>query len=696
MPDEQSERLVQRGDQVYDQELDAANRAAESQQAPSEAAVDITDADYEEPAERAQRSDSTVAAVGETATMGPIRRVWAEEVPPQDPFDKHLATERRVNIVGGEHHETTTAISQVVTTRVEELIAEGRGGAVLVLNFTPSPRTNLVAGVDRDTYTDAHSSIEDQKGIFKTLNSEQIAEALATAAGGDNERSATAYNSVLDPVTEALERVGRENGRPSGEVPDLVEIRDAIRHLRGMRPVVEESKTGVKLLPDPASPMFGAEVSLSATQRTAVEDSLPSTIRSDIRQICDPLGAWMDKVIRDPQATPEQTAIEPGEAGPTETSLQDVHGSDVPPGQVTVLSVGVSQTAYGRRLTGESALLGQAALPLIAQRTPWGRPEMVVARGLDAASAVAQELIDTCRRQQVPLVATFSNLSERTAPLASGGAYALLHMDPSSAAVMSRILGTKIREDLTGFSLGKSGGANSAGHRGENLGFERDNPLPRNGGTSETADIGVNTGLSFNETYSVSEGPRFRPSDITTVQPGTTAIITPDGESLGTFSLRHRERVGDFPPPAREGVLSGVKQDLARLEEALARAAVAAQQRGITLPGGHSLPDRATEERPALTSKGAAEPTVSPAALTQQPGQRVGQQVRPLGLGGSDMSDAGRANELRMDYHRETGRAAKGSAFEAWAVLRQEWISQREEGFTAMSWRDFRELHQRR
>jgi hypothetical protein len=156
--------------------------------------------------------------------------------------------------------------------------------------------------------------------------------------------------------------------------------------------------------------------------------------------------------------------------------------------------------------------------------------------------------------QNVPTVLSATRFTEETPWYLRQGAFGIMTLDTTSAKIISDVLGTTIRRDLTGISAGLSNndGTNLSGGTGANQ--EPGSPFAI--GTSSNGGGGVSFGLSANvgDSITVGEGPRARPADFALIHPGRIAVIGAwAGERRpaleGMYVVRGRERIGDWPPP---------------------------------------------------------------------------------------------------------------------------------------------------
>ncbi|HSX15921.1 MAG TPA: hypothetical protein VLF40_03975 [Candidatus Saccharimonadales bacterium] len=637
-------------------------------------------------ADASEQDDETLRNLGRTAVRKPLppedtrtreatdQDVEARFVP--EPFDDSLAKERRINLLAGDNAGRDAATYQIVCSKLEDMSTKGKTGLIIAADFEPQPNSShLLKTVERSSIQPVSTLTTDRNGVFSTLTAEQIAEALGTAAAaGDprtgpaagDSRTATAYSSVLTRVVTALERsTFDEAGNPAK--PTLVDVRDAIRLQRGGLPAPEQT-SGLDLFGDiPMDSLIG-EVNLTSKQQTAVNDSITPQMKQQVGPLLESLGTWLDKAIPDPD--PKQ--ILPVAHMDPNMKLANQHLV----GCNTLLQFNVTPTAYGKQLVGESGLLAAGLLPFLAQQNPFEQPEMVILSNVDKTDhTTVLEIIDLCEKRGIQLLVTVGNVNERTVPLIQRGAYGVLDNDSVQAPVISRVLGTTMRKDVTSISAGLSGNQGTGDNESTSESVRNLMIITDSKSTSDGSSTSEGMGFSLGKNIAIGEGPRARPAELGNINRGEIAVIDSYGDGQGLHGIVQREYRGEFPPPPDESVEDAIGEILAKLNEIKAsQAATFPSPSAPALPGSSETPnppsDRDIVPRPRRAS-GSPTSNLPPMTETQ-----AYQHYRMA---------------YSLEQHRSPGSHRNPSGrFRDWAVVLAQYARDGEVEGTGLTWEEYR------
>lgn len=521
-------------------------------------------------------------------------------------FDQPLAEAKKVCIVGdaSEARRVDHAVYQVAQTIVENADPRKGNGVIIAARFAPAPDTILLKPPEQaKTFTPVAVDTTSPEGLYSVLKSDQIAESVAKAAGGDNERAVTAYDFILRRVTSALttQTTDERTGAVTTTPPTLAQIRDGVRWLREM---------------------YTADVQeITRPQRDAVKNSIPKTSQTQNQPFYEPLGQWLDKAI--PNPVPGQPAV---------TTEQQPTADN----QMTLVNIGVKPTGHGIASKAEKALLSQALVPLVAEQTPWGRPEAVILTDIDKADPDAiREIDQICRAQNIPLIVTVGAISEQNIDLVQADMYAITKVNAVQANTLAtKVLGTTIREDPTSRTTNVGVSEGTSTNTGGSESYKLGGAFAESTGTSTGVSDSTGTSTGLSETVSIGEGPRFRAAELGQIPQNRIAIVSSTGRSYGLYSIAARNREKDFPlaPPQRQLDVGDRIQ------------AVTGQQAAKAIGPVSGSPTASYEA-----------PRVSAASYVQ-----------------SGM----RAQELRMAYFQKTKTPAKGKDFDLWC--RQRWADEQQ------------------
>lgn len=523
-------------------------------------------------------------------------------------FDQPLAEAKKVCIVGDASEATRVdhAVYQVAQTIVENADTSKGNGVIIAARFAPAPDTILMKPPEQTkTFTPVAVDTTKPDGLYSVLKGDQIAEAVAKAAGGDNERAVTAYDFILRRVTEALttRTADEETGHVTAIPPTLAQVRDGVRWLREM---------------------YTSDVQqITREQRDAVKNSIPKTAQAQNQPFYEPLGQWLDKAIANP--VPGQAAV---------TAEQQPNQDN----DITLVNIAVKPTGQGLAAKAERGLLSQGLVPLIAEQTPWGRPEAIILTDIDRADPDAiREIERTCRAQNIPLIVTVGAITEQIIDLVQADLYGITKNNPLQASMLAtKVLGTAIREDPTSrtTNIGYSDGYST--NTGDSENFKLGSGFAESSGISKGASESEGRSEGISETVSIGEGPRFRAAELGKIPQRQIAIISATGESYGLYNIGNRNRQGEFP-------LSPPKKQLDVSE----RLRGIGQQSSTPAIGQASAPPVRYHEPTDTTPKSSLDHL--------QPSQRL--------------------QELRMTYSQYYGRP-QGKEFEQWC--RQMWAREQE------------------
>lgn len=466
-----------------------------------------------------------------------------------------LANERKVNVVGDYAEEVDAATSALVLEHVARLNQEPGRSVVVVANFGPGATTQLIdnASENLGIYDLRASNVQGVPGL---LTSEQFGDVLASAAAvEDSPAVASRYARLLGPPIAAIE--AWKGGPRSNGVGNVgpQEVRDAIRLLGGASaadPMGGKKDSEVPNLP---------ELDL----RRAVRDSVNKTSLESNEAYLEPLRDFLDKSYPDSE--------EPHFAGLSEYSpgLGAEPAPAPAPGQQSVTSIihlGVGGS--GRRLDHHSAIVANALPPLLAEQTPNGRPELVVLANADLAPQQAvKQILRHCRQQRIRTIVTVAQLTDESAWLIQGGAYAWTQVNAAQAYLLSKAMGTTLRTRASGATLSSGTNTGVSLHQGSSVNFEGTHSVyAQSSGTSGSIDgsQGDNFGLQVN--FQISEEARFYPHDIEEqVGPSQVGAVTSLKEPLGVSTIGG-ELVRPFPPPiADPPELAEIRAQMARVQE---------------------------------------------------------------------------------------------------------------------------------
>lgn len=577
-------------EKVSDIGTTATNEIVEHQQAPVAGKVEHTPAPKE-------------AAVEGEIVLGNKNRGSTQF------FDQPLAEAKKVCIIGdaSEARRVDYAVYQVAQTIVENADPRKGNGVIIAARFAPAPDTILMKPPEQTkTFTPVAVDTTSPEGLYSVLKGDQLAEAVAKAAGGDNERATTAYDYVLQRVTDALttQSTDETTGVVTTTLPTLAQVRDGVRWLREM---------------------YIADVQeITREQRDAVKNCIPKTSQAQNQPFYEPLGQWLDKAV--PKRVPDKPALT-AEQQPDPTS------------DITLVNIAVKPAGHGLTAQAEKALLSHALVPLLAEQTPWGRPEAVILTDIDKASPDAiREIDQICRTQNIPLIVTVGAIPEQNLDIVQADVYAITKVNSVQANILAtKVLGTTMREDPTSrtSNIGISEGTSTNTGGSEN--FKLGSGFAESSGTSSGVSDSTGTSSGLSETVTIGEGPKFRAAELSQIPQHRIAVVSSTGTSYGLYKIAERTREKDFPlaPPQRQ------------LD-------VGDRMRGI----GQQDSVKAI----APTSAPTAPAPANYGSLRSTPASHVQRGME--------------AQELRMAFYQATGRPARGKDFDRWC--RQEWATEQQ------------------
>lgn len=517
---------------------------------------------------------------------------------PQQPYDRPLIREPRVNVIGSDKESIDIVATQLVRSRIE------------ALNQTPQPPENKAVVFARFSSGRPWQLVDDRyrvvnadlPALLGTLSNDQKAEVMANAVGGEDSKTVLASRDIVKRIADALEC---QWGRP----PKPDELRDGVRIIAGARVDPEE---GINEAP-----------SLDAAGRRAARAALDKPSLEAAQQPLHHLRQWLNMAF--PEVSQTAHASMPGEAAPIRQTAVNAETA------ITVVNVGVD--GYGHRLAASREMLSGALLATVAANTPWGTPELVVIDGAnDAPAASLRELSDLCASQGIPMVLTANKLNEQTASFVGEGAYAILPVDAPTAKALSDILPPTLRREVTSTSANISVNDGTSVHEGASLNYKTASPgFAESAGTSVSADRSSGSSRSHTENVSYTPGACLLPyeiSDIGNAGEGRLVVLGSGGELLGSFDLETRERLGDFPPRKEKPL--DVRPEINATQDTRSSNPALASQRAQ--PGPETPEDGRLPAQPAV-----------PNQLTRRPLLPYQEKIR-----------------LQQMYFEETGRSLNG------------------------------------
>jgi hypothetical protein len=472
-------------------------------------------------------------------------------------YDDVVLNERKVTFVGGTIEEKDEALRQVVLTHIERRLEQQDGPVVIVAaNFTPGP-SGLITNADPRWYRSVELQATEPMGPSALLSTEQNAIALAAAAGGENASARLAYRRILTSVGQGLEAKRTEDAEKDGTNPKPVtpqDLRDAMRIL------ANEARTGT---PWNEAPHIVSE------EQVAVRGAITVTEAKRNEHYLAPLSQWLDAAIPDNGRMPAHRGT------PSPNNNPALEGA-YPTNNVTLVTLNAN--GYGDDLRMERDILSHSLLPLVAQRTQWGRPELLILTNVEnAIPAALRELVEHCESQGIPIVATTRKVTTDVVEFMADGAVGVFQLSSFEAAPVSGVAGVTPRTVIQGGSANVGANEGASKHRGISQGYEfPGNGEPKNAGRSGSADTsgGMSYGNSQNVGY-VDAAPRIPKHALDQqLRPGELLIIrsTPPPSSLEkpptytTYDSRSRRPIRHDFPPADEPKLLDPTEDIARIK----------------------------------------------------------------------------------------------------------------------------------
>ncbi|HEV7453965.1 MAG TPA: hypothetical protein VGO07_01775 [Candidatus Saccharimonadales bacterium] len=490
------------------------------------------------------------------------RRPAAEEARGMT-FDQTVLNEPKTTFVGGTPEQKDEALRQTVLTHIEEKLERQNGPAVIVAaNFTPGP-SGLITKGDPRWYRGVEMQATEPRGPSALLNTEQNAIALAAAAGGENPSARLAYRDILTSVGRGLETKRAKEAQEAGTDPKAVtpqDLRDAMRILGS------EARTGT---PWREAPHILTE------EEVAVRGAMTNTKIKRNDHYLAPLSQWLDAAIPDEGRKPAYRDNWPNPDN--NPALEGGYRTN----NVTLVSLNAN--GYGDDLRMERDIISHSLLPLVAQRTQWGRPELLVLTNIENASPGAlRELAEHCESQGIPIIATAGKITEDVAAFMAGGAIGAFRLSTQEAPIVSRLAGVAPRTTIQGESINIGDNKGASKHKGISQGYEfPGNGDPKNAGRSGSADSSEGGSRGKSQNIGYGDAPRIPQNALDEqLRPGELVIIrsAPPRSNLqkpprySTYDSGSRRPIRhDFPPTESpeqlEDPTDHIKQTQARVEQ---------------------------------------------------------------------------------------------------------------------------------
>jgi hypothetical protein len=583
---------------------------------------------------------------------------------PSRPHTAEVLDEPKVVIAGG-NREVRTVVTDDATNEIARRVSETGGGVVLRVRFNKSPEGGAAALAEAVDPTVANSvelpvtDPRDGPSLVGILNNRQLAETLGNTIAGDDTRAAGAYAEVVEAVADAVDKYHQQQ-HAAGKTETLQrrtldEVRYGVNELRDMRD-------------DYVTASGEREVGLEEDALELVRDCIAEPRKRALGNYIEPLGAGLDKIVRDTSVDrePRHAVVPPNGRTNKNTTV-----------------VGVTIDGFGRRRTGEIGILSHALPPLVAESTGWGQPRAIIVEDADRADQRAlDELSQHADEQGIPMVWTVAAPNERNAHLLDAPAHLIMRTETRGAEQISKALGTKIGREVGSTTESYTGGSSTGAHIGKNTGYRQNQAGEdaETGGRTSSADDARNVGYTFNENI-ITDVPILKPNEVTSLG-DKDVVARRRNEVAGVFDADSAGFVAPYPLRQRPTINAKDKIDqiAAENEEAffLARRALAAATKAAELA--------AQAKGAALEAKGDAQ-----AALT------AGEELTTKKLIGTDAEGmpkmGGRLTEvgagltvrkgaeeqyLRMQYRDETTRSVKGDGrrdrdYQAWKSVNEAW-----------------------
>jgi hypothetical protein len=497
-------------------------------------------------------------------SKGPVHEgVVVSSKNPDRPFDRAvLSLDTQVVLIGRDRPTADRAHYDTVVSMAENL-NKTPGRKVIIAVETASGDEPLLAKLHSPEIYNLVRVEATSDALTARLTPKQLSETLAALTSEDPGERAQMF-SLYDTLTHGLAtETADDEGNITLESPTIDQLIAAINFYTG----AQRGDRGTELK------------ALTPEQWEVIEQT--NLVGRARQEAWKPL--W-------PKAKAYLEASYPNGGATNAVSLQELKelqaGSvsaddpDITTPNTTVLLVtpGADQ---GESLRAAKVKMMAALVPWVKTRTEWfGEPAGFAVSNADrlpnknqVGAEVTDELMEAVYDKKVPTVFSATRFTEETPWYLRQGAFGIMTLDSTSAKIISDVLGTTIRQDLTGISAGLSNndGTNLSGGTGANQ--EPGSPFAL--GTSSNSGGGVSFGLSANvgDSITVGEGPRVRPADLRLINPGQIAIIGAWANIRrplleGMYAVRGRERIGDWPPPGDdlEVVMQKYREAMAAME----------------------------------------------------------------------------------------------------------------------------------
>lgn len=580
----------------------------------------------------------------ETAEVVPTpkeTKTYAKEIIGESP--------NHITVFGKDSETTANVVYDIAKARHENNVNGSDSPNttyVLSLNFgVKKPHITEIADKDGKRSTD--SRLLDENGILTYLSPKEQGEVFGRSFAEKRDEELTVqniYNTVAKTLTAAQKENKGEDYRPS-----LEEMRDAMWVLDNAR---------VTKGHDEAPTLRNPKV------REAVEGSLRADYlkanESTIRQMAQRL----DCLVPEPDRRTRTQVLRPESEADND---------------IVVTNIGVN--GQGSSLEGQKELLSTLAVPLISEKSPLGRPEVVfVQDAQNMQPDCLSELEQHCESQGITLVSTHSSLDKESS---TGDLLVIGKInDPKLGSSISDLIGNQYGSQIESNSWGATVNRNPSTPNWS-INLEDDGTIK---GGSVSGSSGPSEGGSWNigESKKWGDHPILPATALGEIALGEIVVVAPMEKPRGIFDIISGEKKGDFPP-IREPEKSNMEETVRAIVSEI-------EPKALDQEGQYLQPNQVRDVVRGSTSDGLIPRQKLTGLLsrysTDNRGKSGLKSVQPLALVHPDSKaktdDFLMASMIYWERDFNSGKTEQG--FDSWAV---------DNGLTGRNIRKARELVQR-